>query len=72
MTNSLIKDLSNNGVQAAKKGDFITAENEFKKAFYLNPLNQGLLFNFIKVLHIQKKYSEIIDIVQKTKGSSTP
>ena len=66
MTNSLIKDLSNNGVQAAKKGDFITAENEFKKAFYLNPLNQGLLFNFIKVLHIQKKYSEIIDIVQKT------
>ena len=66
MTNSLIKDLSNNGVQAAKKGDFITAEIEFKKAFYLNPLNQGLLFNFIKVLHIQKKYSEIIDIVQKT------
>ena len=66
MTNSLIKDLNNNGVKAAKKGDFITAENEFKKAFYLNPLNQGLLFNFIKVLHIQKKYSEIIDIVQKT------
>ena len=66
MSNTLIKELNNNGFNAANKGDFLTAENEFKKAFYLNPLDQALLFNFIKVLHIQKKYSEILDFISKT------
>ena len=66
MSNTLIKEFNNNGFNAANKGDFLTAENEFKKAFYLNPLDQALLFNFIKVLHIQKKYSEILDFISKT------
>jgi tetratricopeptide (TPR) repeat protein len=66
MSNTLIKDLNSNGFKSANKGDFVTAENEFRKAFYLNPLDQTLLFNFIKVLHVQKKYSEILDFISKT------
>ena len=66
MSKSLIRDLNNTGFKAANKGDFFTAESAFKKAFYLNPLDQGLLFNFIKVLHLQKKYSEIVELINKT------
>ena len=66
MSNTLIKEFNNNGFNAANQGDFLTAENEFKKAFYLTPLDQALLFNYIKVLHIQKKYSEILDFISKT------
>ena len=66
MTKTLINDHNKNGVEAANKGDFITAEKEFYKAFNLSPLNQGLLFNFIKILHVQKKYLEIIKFVSKT------
>ena len=42
MSNTLIKEFNNNGFNAANQGDFLTAENEFKKAFYLNPLDQAL------------------------------
>ena len=65
MSNTLIKEFNNNGFNAANQGDFLTAENEFKKAFHLNPFDQNLLFNFIKVLHVQKKYSEILDFISK-------
>ena len=54
-----IKKHNKNGFYAANKGDFATAEKEFKKAFNLNPFNQNLLFNFVKVLYVQKKYFEI-------------
>ncbi len=66
MSKDLVKDHNKNGLEAANKGDFITAEKEFYKAFNLNPLNPGLLFNFLKVLHVQKKYTKIVDFVSKS------
>lgn len=66
MSTILIKKHNKNGFNAAKKGDFATAEKEFTKAFNLNPLNQNLLFNFVKVLHLQKKYSEIVDFASRS------
>ncbi len=65
MSTTLIKKHNKNGFNAANKGDFATAEKEFTKAFNLNPLNQNLLFNFVKVLHLQKKYSEIVDFASR-------
>ena len=66
MTITLIKKHNENGFNAANNGDFSTAEKEFTKAFNLNPLNQSLLFNFIKVLYVQNKYHEIVNFVSRS------
>lgn len=66
MSVTSIKKHNKNGFYAANKGDFATAEKEFKKAFNLNPFNQNLLFNFVKVLYVQKKYFEIVDFVSRS------
>ena len=65
MTITLIKKHNENGFNAANNGDFSTAEKEFTKAFNLNPLNQNLLFNFIKVC-ISNKYHEIVNFVSRS------